>query len=617
MTSTDRHPTPDRSTGPADRRRALADRRRALAGRLRSTLAHRLRRLGERLLALAHRPYWDRPDASYLIRRWPDLTALCAATLFFWASLTPSLVPRPWYLQGVVGGITAAIGYALGSSAAWLFRALVARRPGERVRARCWQAYWVIAPILSVWLISESARMQRQLRVLQGLPPGLTWHTPMIALMAIALLLTLLLVARAVRLGSVRLIRLLGRLLPRPVAFAVGALLSTLAVLVGVRDVVFDRGIVDIADRIAEATNGGTKDGIHRPVSRYVSGGPGSLIPWQDLGYQGRNFTGSVPTRARVTAVSGGPAMDPVRVYIPSALPAAFTDERPFAAQARLAVRELERTGAFDRQVLVVAGTTGTGWVNPNVAEPLEFMYGGDTAIVAVQYSYLPSWVSFLVDKEKAGQATRALVQAVRARIDALPVERRPTFLVTGESLGAYAVEASFDGPDDLLARTDGALLLGTPNFSPTSQEIRRDRDPGSPVWRPQYEGGARVRFAQFPAADLARPPARWQFPRAVYLQNASDPVVWWSPDLLLERPEWLADPLGPDITPEVDWFPFVAFWQTSIDMAVSYGVQAPHGHRYGAGAVDGWAAVAPPEGWTAADTTRLRAYIQHRDAAY
>ncbi|MFB7368702.1 alpha/beta hydrolase [Streptomyces sp. NPDC056222] len=595
MISADRHTAPDRPAGPADR----------------------LKPFGIPLLAAAQHPYWDRPDPSYLIRRWPDLTALCVATFFFWSSLTPSLVPRPWHLQGLVGGITAAIGYALGSVLAWLFRALVRRRPGERARSRCWQVYWVVAPVVSIWLISESARMQRQLRVLQGLPPALTWHTPMIALMAIGLWLALLLVARAVRLGSARLIRLLGRLLPKPVAFAVGAVLSTLVVLVGVRDVVFDRGIIDVADRIAEATNGGTKDGIHPPVSRYVSGGPGSLLRWQNLGNQGRNFTGAVPTRDRITAWSGRPALDPVRVYIPSAVPAAFEDESPFRAQASLAVRELERTGAFDRRVLVIAGTTGTGWVNPNVAEPLEYMYGGDTAIVAVQYSYLPSWVSFLVDKEKAGRATRELVLAVRARLDALPAEARPKLLVTGESLGAYAVEASFDGPDDLLARTDGALLLGTPNFSPTSQEIRRDRDPGSPVWRPQYEGGAQVRFAQFPRADLARPPARWEWPRAVYLQNASDPIVWWSPDLLLERPEWLDHPLGPDITPEIHWFPFVAFWQTSIDMAVSYGVQAPHGHRYGAGAVDGWAAIAPPEGWTAEDTTRLRTFIQHRKAAY
>ncbi|MFE5483209.1 alpha/beta hydrolase [Streptomyces sp. NPDC056527] len=570
-----------------------------------------------RLLAVARHPYWDRPDPSYLIRRWPDLTALCLATLFFWSSLTPSLVPRPWYLQALVGGITAAIGYALGSVLAWLFRALVRGRPGERARARCWQVYWVVAPALSIRLISESAQMQRQLRVLQGLPTALTWHTPMIALMAIGLLLALLLVARGVRLGSAKLIRLLGRLLPKPVAFAVGAVFSTLVVLVGVRDVVFDRGIIDVADRIAEATNGDTKDGIHPPVSRYVSGGPGSLLRWENLGLQGRNFTGAVPTGDGIAAWSGRPALDPVRVYIPSAVPAAFEDERPFRAQAALAVRELERTGAFERRVLVVAGTTGTGWVNPNVAEPLEYMYGGDTAIVAVQYSYLPSWVSFLVDKEKAGQATRELVRAVRARLDALPAEDRPKLLVTGESLGAYAVEASFDGPDDMLARTDGALLLGAPDFSPASREIRRDRDPGSPVWRPQYQGGAQVRFAQFPQADLVRPPARWEWPRAVYLQNASDPIVWWSPDLLLERPDWLDHPLGPDITPEIDWFPFVAFWQTSIDMAVSYEVQAPHGHRYGTGAVDGWAAVAPPEGWTDADTTRLRAFIKDRKAAY
>ncbi|KQX51085.1 hypothetical protein ASE09_13130 [Streptomyces sp. Root66D1] len=559
----------------------------------------------------------DRRDPSYRIRRWPDLVALCFATVFFWSSLTPSLVPRPWYLQGLVGGITATIGYALGSGLAWIVRLFVRRRPPEWLRARCWQVYWLLSPVLAVAFISESARMQRELRVLQELPPSLTWHTPMIALIALGLLLAALLVARAVRLGSVTLIRLLGRLLPRPVAFGVGAVLSALVVLVGVRDVVFDRGVVDLADRIAEATNGGTKDGIERPASRLVSGGPGSLVPWEGLGFQGRNFTGSTPTRDALTAWSGRPARDPVRVYVPSALPAAFADGPPFAAQARLAVRELERTGAFDRAVLAVAGTTGTGWVDPKVAEALEYMYGGDTAIVAVQYSYLPSWVSFLVDKEKAGQATRALLDAVRDRLDALPADRRPRLVVTGESLGAYAVEASFEGADDLLASTDGALLLGAPNFSPISREIRRDRDPGSPVWRPQYRGGAHIRFAQFPETDLARPAAAWEHPRAVYLQNASDPVVWWSPDLLLSRPAWLDEPLGPDITPEIAWFPFVAFWQTSVDMTVSYGVDAPHGHRYGAGAVDGWAAVLPPPGWTAADTTRLRTYIGHRPAAY
>lgn len=582
-------------------------------------LGRHVKSAAERVGAFARHPVKDRPDASRLVRRWPDLTATCVATLFFWLSLTPSLVPRPWYLQGVIGGITAAIGYALGATLSTLFRALVRRRPRERTRIRCWQAYWVLSPLMAAWLISESAAMQRQLRALQGLPPALTWHSLMIALMTVAIALLVLWLARLVRLGSSKLIHRLARHLPRPAAVGVGLVLSALIVTVGVRDVVFDRGVIDVADKIAEATNFGTKDGIEKPTSRHVSGGPGSLIRWQDLGFQGRNFTGSTLTAATIADWSGQPAKDPVRVYISSLAPEAFSDDedRPFTAQAELAVRELKRTGAFDREVLVIAGTTGSGWIDATVAESLEYMYGGDTAMVAVQYSYLPSWVSFLVDKEKAGQSTRELVRAVRKELATLPEQRRPKLAVTGESLGAYAVEASFGSVDALLAGTDAALLMGAPNFSPISEELRARRDEGSPVWRPQFEHGRNVRFAQFPEEDLKRPPAAWGHPRAVYLQNASDPVVWWSPDLLFERPEWLNRPLGPDITPEIDWFPFVGFWQTTIDMAVSYGVEAPHGHRYGAGAVDGWAAVLPPDGWRDQDTARLRGHLLGRTSPY
>ncbi|SDK88551.1 alpha/beta hydrolase [Streptomyces indicus] len=574
----------------------------------------KVKNLGKRVLA---QPYWERPSESYLVRRWPDLFATCVATVFFWLSLTPSLVPRPWFLQGVIGGITAAIGYAVGSVLSSLFRWLVKWRPSERARARCWLAYWILSPILAGWLISESAHMQRQLRQLQGLPPSLTWHTPMIGLIAVALWLLLLMAARAVRLGSSTFIQWLGRALPRPVAVGIGLLVSGIVVSTALQDVVFERGVIDVADRIAKATNGGTKDGIHQPTSRLVSGGPGSEMEWDELGFQGRNFTGSVLSKDQITEFTGKPAKDPVRVYISSTAPEAFQEDEPFAAQARLAVRELKRTGAFDRKVLTVAGTTGSGWIDANVVQSLEYMYGGDTATVAVQYSYLPSWVSFLVDKEKAGKSTRALVDAVRTELDKLPADRRPKLAVTGESLGGYAIEDSYGTVDKLLAGTDAALLLGVPNFSPIAGELRDRRDEGSPVWRPEFEGGRNVRFAQFPVEDLARPASEWGRPRAVVLQNASDAIVWWTPDLLFERPEWLKEPLGPDITPEINWFPFVTFWQTTVDMAVSYGVEAPHGHRYGTGSVDGWAAVLPPEGWTAQDTDRLRAYLDARPTPY
>ncbi|WP_199546736.1 alpha/beta-hydrolase family protein [Streptomyces sp. N35] len=574
----------------------------------------RVRKLGRQFLA---QPYWERPAETYLVRRWPDLFATCVATVFFWLSLTPSLVPRPWLLQGVIGGITAAIGYAVGSLLSSLFRWVVKRRPSQRFRARCWLGYWVLSPILSGLLISESAQMQRQLRQLQGLPPSLTWHTPMIGLIAVVLWLLLLLLARTVRLGSSKFIHWLGRALPRPVAIGTGLLVSGVVVSTALQDVVFERGVIDVADRIAKATNNGTKEGIHQPTSRFVSGGPGSAMEWDDLGFQGRNFTGSVLSGRQISQFTKEPAQEPVRVYISSSAPEAFDDEEPFRAQAELAVRELRRTGGFEREILTIAGTTGSGWIDANTVESLEYMYGGNTATVAVQYSYLPSWVSFLVDKEKAGKATRALVDAVRTELDKLPPERRPKLAVTGESLGAYAIEDSYATVDKLLGETDGALLLGVPNFSPIAHELRERRDEGSPVWRPEFEDGRNVRFAQFPVEDLKRPGAQWGNPRAVVLQNASDAIVWWSPDLLLERPQWLDQPLGPDITPEINWFPFVNFWQTTVDMAVSYGVQAPHGHRYGTGSVDGWASVLPPEGWTPKDTDRLRAHLDARPTPY
>ena len=44
---------------------------------------------------------------------------------------------------------------------------------------------------------------------------------------------------------------------------------------------------------------------------------------------------------------------------------------------------------------------TGTGWVDSDVTDSLEYMYAGDTALVSMQYSYLPSWISFMVDRSK------------------------------------------------------------------------------------------------------------------------------------------------------------------------------------------------------------------------
>ena len=140
--------------------------------------------------------------------------------------------------------------------------------------------------------------------------------------------------------------------------------------------------------------------------------------------------------------------------------------------RAELAVRELERTGAFDREVLVVAAATGTGWLEPAAVNSVEYLHGGDTAIASIQYSFLPSWISFLVDKERAADAGQALFDAVYDRWSDLPAKQRPKLIAYGLSLGSFAGQAAFASPVDMAARTDGALWLGSPSFSEPHGQI-------------------------------------------------------------------------------------------------------------------------------------------------
>ncbi|MEU8245053.1 alpha/beta hydrolase [Nonomuraea sp. NPDC048916] len=520
------------------------------------------------------------------------------ATLFFCASLTPSLLPRTWQLQGLMGAVTAILGYAVGAGVGAVGRAVIVYRPPERVRRLAWRIMLAGCGLLAAAALWYSHDWQRDLRALMGMSTQITWFSPLILVMSIALFALSLLLARLVRLGGRKLVDWLDRFVPAYVGRTVGVLLVALLVLVFANDVLFSAFIARMND-ISSITNDATPAGLHRPESPELSGGPGSLVSWQSLGNEGRRFTGNASTATELESFSGRPAARPIRVYV--GLDAASSPRE----QAALAVRELERTGAFDRPVLAVLGTTGTGWVDPTIADTLELMYNGDSAMVAMQYSYLPSWVSFLVDKDKAARAGVALADAVRARWERLPAGRRPRLVVAGESLGSYELEAAFSGLPALAAETEGALFVGPPRANHIHSALTAGRDPGSPVWRPVYQEGETARFAQFPA-DLTRPPGPWRQPRVVYLQNASDPIVWWSPHLIYDKPDWLDGPRGPGVNPQMNWFPLVTFWQVLVDMSEALDVPPGHGHRYGAIIVDGWAAVAAPRGWTADDTARL-----------
>jgi uncharacterized membrane protein len=227
-----------------------------------------------------------------------------------------------------------------------------------------------------------------------------------------------------------------------------------------------------------------------------------------------------------------------------------------------------------------------------------------------MQYSYLPSWLSLLVDQSKVTGTASALITAVRARWEALPAQSRPKLVLFGESLGSYGTETAYPDLASLAGGADGALLVGPPFVNPIWNQLVDERDDSSPVWRPVHGGGDTVRFVQ-DATELRTstgPP-----PKVLYLQNASDPIVWWSPELLVQPPDWLDDPRGPDVSPDMHWYPGITFWQTLVDLFFANDVPSGHGHVYGSSVADGWAELLPPPGWTTDDTVRLRALLDAR----
>ncbi|BBZ42726.1 hypothetical protein MPRM_00070 [Mycobacterium parmense] len=158
--------------------------------------------------------------------------------------------------------------------------------------------------------------------------------------------------------------------------------------------------------------------------------GPQSLASW-DSGAGGPHLHRRGPSVAQLSAFNGTPATEPIRAYAGLNSAHGITETAELGAGA--AARGLQRA------VVAVGTTTGTGWINEAEASALEYMYNGDTAIVSMQYSFLPSWLSFLVDKENARHAGQALFEAVDRLIRQMPENRRPKLVVFGESSGPSA----------------------------------------------------------------------------------------------------------------------------------------------------------------------------------
>lgn len=528
--------------------------------------------------------------------------------LFFAASLTPSLIPRPAPVQGVLGGAAFACGYGIGVLALWLWQYLELPLAENRLRRGATWAAAVLALVIVVPSSWHAAAWQNSVRVRMGMATVDTAHPVQLGLIAAAVALALILLGRLF-MGTLALAeRRIGRIAPSRIARFLG-LVAALTLFGLVIDGVLFRGFLIIADRGFQARDALMSPDTPSPADPLRTGSAASLVRWDEVGSAGRNFISYGPTAAEIAAYLGRPAKEPIRVFV--GLNAAETPEE----RADLALRELIRTGAFDRAALVVAVPTGTGWMDPAAFDTLDYLMAGDVATVAVQYSYLTSWISLLVEPGYGEETGRALFRAVYRYWTHLPRDQRPKLYLQGLSLGSISSEQSVGFHELLADPIQGALWSGPPFASPTWRQITDAREPGSPAWLPVFEDSSLVRFTN-QENHLDIPGAAWGPMRVVYLQYASDPIVFFETASLWREPAWMKAPRGPDVSPSLRWVPVVTFLQLLLDMALGLAVPMGHGHLYHfAHYIDAWNAVLAPPGWTPESLAALKAHFEPRAA--
>jgi len=512
----------------------------------------------------------------------PNMSAgILGAELATWAAVSPSLLPRPWWVTAANVAIGQGIGHLGAASTSFVLNS-IGKRPQDRLGPQHRQIVHLAIGTGTAFNAVLSLRNQKKQAELVNKQLVRGPATAAIGLAAgTAGYGTLLLIGEATQLAVTKLSRQLGRWVPALIAWpVVTAGLSLTAFALSDR-VVFRRWLRSLSHQ-AQRINKQIFPGTSMPWEPERSGSPWSLEPWSALGQQGRRFVSNGPRARDIRTVTGTDAKEPIRIY------AGYIPGRSFQQSAEKIRAELERTGALRRETIVIQMPAGSGWINNWGACSYEFLTGGDCVTVTMQYSYLPSVFSYLVDKNAPKQAARELIRVIQEEIDRLPKENRPRLYFAGESLGAYAIMDNYHNAEDLLSACNGAVFSGPPRMTHFTQRLRRDI--GSLERLPVIDGGKHVRYAAAPdhtlhdafGNDYAH---TWRRPRMLIAQHASDAIVWWDLNLLVRRPTWIHEPqpeaLHADTFRQLHWVPFITWWQIGLDQINSLNVPGGHGHNY------------------------------------
>ena len=524
-----------------------------------------------------------------------SLIGVVGALVMYGVSVSPSLLARSWQWHAVASGVLSAVGYIVGLTIQ-RFYALVVPRLGVEITAPqsvsiAFRAVLLLGFFLWFlrWLL-QSYRERKRANHLVGMRGETLGEYLLGTVCAFILMMALLGVAWGLQWIGRAIVSVLSQWMHMVFALALSLLILVVIVYALTSQVLLKLGI-NFFIRHARKMNNRTAKGIVQPQVSERSGSPQSRSSWRAVGGQGRVFLGRGPSRADIEVVTGCSAMEPIRVY------AGMPEEgQSLQNAADLVVEELHRTGAFDRAVILIATSTRSGCVDEWQVQPLEYLTRGNCATASMQYSFVPSSINFLTDLDVSEEAAVILFETIRRAVDEIPEDRRPALFVCGESLGAYASQHVFSGIVDVLSRTDGALWVGTPAFTPMHAVLTAIRHRGSPEVAPVVANGRHVRFVNVPEnlwADVyGRELGDWNYPRIVYAQHPSDPVVWWNSELVWHKPDWISEKVDGDVSPHMQYTRGATYIQVLVDMPVAGTAPGGHGHTYHEELIPLWEAI-------------------------
>jgi uncharacterized membrane protein len=319
------------------------------------------------------------------------------------------------------------------------------------------------------------------------------------------------------------------------------------------------------------------------PKSPYVSGGPNSISPFDELGLQGRRFVTDVVTPNLIESAMGEEAIThPIRAFV-----GVNSDPLYPSGRSEMLLDELERLGAFERSHLLLVCPTGTGWVDQTMIEAMELYTRGDVATACIQYGRGPSFLE--VQKVHLGRAQfRGLLWGVKMRLAAMPQSKRPKVVIFGESLGSWASSdvVMFQGIEGFdHYGIDRALWFGLVGLAKWSKTGMREGR-GTLV-----SPGTVKAFDNFDEYQQLTDEEKQQL-RAVIVDHDNDPIAQMSLRSAVKRPPWLTGAArGRNVPEGMQWVPLITFVQILIDamnaMRTVPGQFKSFGHDYRADTAD------------------------------